>query len=158
VTTEVNYSLRQATKNDIDFLRDLHWSAMKEYVAQTWRWDEEFQRQMFADQFDASQYQIIVVDGRDVGAMSVHRHREEIEVADIKLVTDFQRQGIGTAVIQDILKEAAAGGFAVGLQVLKVNPARSLYERLGFDIVSESDTHFGLEARPAHESATSAGR
>jgi hypothetical protein len=29
-----------------------------------------------------------------------------------------------------------------------VNPARRLYERLGFDVVAETDTHWRMEARP----------
>jgi ribosomal protein S18 acetylase RimI-like enzyme len=34
------------------------------------------------------------------------------------------------------------------LTILKVNPARRLYERLGFTVVGETETHFRLEARP----------
>lgn len=54
----------------------------------------------------------------------------------------YQRRGIGAAILRDVIAEARAGGHAVALRVLKVNPARRLYERLGFAVVGESDTHY----------------
>ncbi len=38
-----DYSLRPATVKDYTFLRSLHVATMKDYVAQTWGWDEAFQ-------------------------------------------------------------------------------------------------------------------
>ncbi len=37
--------------------------------------------------------------------------------------------------------QARAEGVPVALQVLKVNPARHLYERLGFSVVGETAMH-----------------
>lgn len=42
-----------------------------------------------------------------------------------------------------------AGARPVWLQVLKVNPARALYERLGFRVVGQSDTHWHMLREPA---------
>jgi RimJ/RimL family protein N-acetyltransferase len=91
--------MRPATADDFDFLYRLHRTTLKEYVAQTWGWDE----------------------GR-------------------------QRQGIGTSVIQQVLDEARRSGKPVALQVLKVNPARRLYERLGFSVTGENETLYFMKA------------
>ena len=38
------YTLRPATAEDYAFLYDLHVATMKEYVAQTWGWDDAVQQ------------------------------------------------------------------------------------------------------------------
>jgi ribosomal protein S18 acetylase RimI-like enzyme len=58
----------------------------------------------------------------------------------------LQGQGIGMLVIQQVLDEAKRSGKPVVLQVLKVNPARRLYERLGFSATGENETHYFMKA------------
>jgi ribosomal protein S18 acetylase RimI-like enzyme len=41
-------------------------------------------------------------------------------------------QGFGTQLIQSVITEARHAGASLKLDVLKTNPARRLYERLGF--------------------------
>src|SRR5207248_4890163 len=42
-------------------------------------------------------------------------------------------------------------GQSVGLQVLKVNPARSLYKRLGFLTTGQTATHYLMRATPEQQ-------
>ncbi|HET6444610.1 MAG TPA: GNAT family N-acetyltransferase [candidate division Zixibacteria bacterium] len=135
------YSLRQATNADYDFLYHLKTTCLKEYVAATWGWDEEYQQGRFAEFFDPAATQVVVVDGRDVGQLSVEDKGEELFLAGIYLLPDWQNRGLGTEIIQSLLSAAEASGQWVSLQVLRVNPARSLYERLGFRVLAETDTH-----------------
>jgi hypothetical protein len=44
--------------------------------------------------------------------------------------------------------DAQDGGLPVTMCVLKFNPARRLYERSGFAIVGEIETHYPMEALP----------
>ncbi|MGB3712971.1 MAG: hypothetical protein WA996_00930 [Candidatus Promineifilaceae bacterium] len=67
----MKYTLRKVTSDDYEFLYDLKVACLKEYVAATWGWDEEYQQQRFAGFFDPTVIQIIVVDGLDVGQISV---------------------------------------------------------------------------------------
>lgn len=144
------YALRQATDADYAFLYDLHRATMKEYVAQTWGWDEASQAAMFKDRFDPTHYQIIVVDGRDVGSLSVERRADALDLSNVWILPAYQGRGLGTAAISAILEQARADGLPVTLGVLKVNPARRLYERLGFVITGETTTHYLMStARPA---------
>jgi GrpB-like predicted nucleotidyltransferase (UPF0157 family) len=53
---------------------------------------------------------------------------------------------LGTAIICGAMTEAALRGLPVALQVFKGNPARHLYERLGFTVVGETSTHFLMRA------------
>ncbi len=136
------YTLRQATEADYAFIYQLHRATMKDYVAQTWGWDEVVQEVMFKDRFDPGRSCIIVVDGRDVGILSMERRIDTLFVANLQILPEEQGHGLGTAIIKAILAQAYDEGISVSLQVLKVNPARHLYEGLGFVVSGETATHY----------------
>lgn len=143
---EVN--LRPAKPEDADFLYYLLKAAMQEYVTQTYGWDELWQQAHFQETFDPDRQQVIVLDGRDIGVIAVERKDTELFLAKIYLLPEYQNRGIGTRLIQVLLQEAFDQYLPVKLRVLKVNPARKLYERLGFKVVEEADTHYLMEAVP----------
>lgn len=64
---------------------------------------------------------------------------------------DHQGRGLGTELLRRVLARADARRLPVRLQVLKGNPARRLYRRLGFVDAAETETHHVMEraARPA---------
>jgi ribosomal protein S18 acetylase RimI-like enzyme len=51
------------------------------------------------------------------------------------IAPNYQRKGVGTATIKDVL--ADAGTLPVRLNVLHINRAKSLYERLGFRTIMQ---------------------
>jgi ribosomal protein S18 acetylase RimI-like enzyme len=57
-----------------------------------------------------------------------------IELHQIYLAPAQQRRGIGTSILRALQARAAAAGRPLCLNVLINNPARRLYERLGFRI------------------------
>ena len=142
------YALRPATEADYDFLYRLHTATMKEYVAALWGWDEAAQQRMFRERFDPSSRQVIVVDGQDAGALEVEWGKDEVFIDNIGIAPEFQRRGIGAAILKDIFDEAAARGLPVALRVLRGNPARRLYERLGFVVVEETTERFFMRRDP----------
>jgi orotate phosphoribosyltransferase len=60
----------------------------------------------------------------------------------IEIHPEYQRKGIGTTLINNIIADSAQNMKPVRLRVLKVNPAKGLYERLGFSTVEETSTHY----------------
>lgn len=150
------YTLRPATDDDREFLWCLVVATMKDYVDQTWGWDEDDQRRLFDEKVDIPNARIVVIDGADAGLFVLYHpaapdpHPAQAEdfaagayyVAEIELMPPYQRRGIGAAILRDVIAEARSGGRPVALRVLKVNPARRLYERLGFALIGESDTHY----------------
>jgi ribosomal protein S18 acetylase RimI-like enzyme len=143
--------LRAATWDDFDFLYHLHRAALKDYVAQTWGWDEAWQQDYFLQHFNPPLFQIIVFQGQDIGVLSVIRREDEICLGLIEILPEYQRRGIGTQLVESLIDEAHCSGEPIGLQVLKVNPVRRLYERLGFFIVGETATHYLMKAKPQDE-------
>jgi ribosomal protein S18 acetylase RimI-like enzyme len=87
----------------------------------------------------------------DIGAISVKRLPTEVFLGTISIMPDHQGRGLGTAVITDLIREAQARHHPVALQVLKVNRARRLYERLGFIVTGETETHYQMRTKPPGE-------
>ena len=144
------YSLRQATHNDYDFLYQLHVAAMREYIEATWGWQEAWQREYFEKKFDPANRQIIEMDGQDAGVVVVEQRDQEVYLGLIEILPAFQERGTGTAIVQEIIRDAHHAGLPVSLHVLKSNiPARKLYERLGFTVVQEEEIRFKM-TRSSH--------
>jgi GNAT superfamily N-acetyltransferase len=137
-----DYTLRPAAKADYDFLYRLNELTMRGYVERTWGgWDEALQRAYFRERFEPSQTQIVQAGGRDVGMLSVLDRADEICLNRVQILPDHQGRGLGTSIVRDVLAAANRRGLPVSLRVLKVNPARRLYERLGFTVTGETETH-----------------
>jgi len=142
------FDLRPADAND----RELRWlvqcKSMRPYVEATWGWDESFQRDYFHRHHDHGSCQIIRVDGTDAGVLAVDIHPDQVFLRTVALLPEFQGRGIGTEVIRQVMDQALRLGVCTRLQVLKVNPARRLYERLGFRVHAETVTHFQMVCEP----------
>lgn len=141
-------SLRPATRGDYDFLWWLHRVTMRPYVEATWGWDEAWQSHYFQQHFDPASRDIIEADGVTVGCISAERHEERIFLAVIEIAPDYQNRGIATTLIRALLDEGDRTALPVELSVLKANPARRLYERLGFSMVGETGSHIVMRRTP----------
>jgi ribosomal protein S18 acetylase RimI-like enzyme len=140
------YTLRPATEDDYDWLWALKRRTMRVYVEQTWgHWDDGVQDIFFRQGFLPEKLAIVVVDGRDAGLFEVERSVHEIYLRRIEIDPEFQRRGLGTALVAGLVAEARARRLPLRLQVLNVNPARRLYERLGLQIVGETRTHAQMQ-------------
>ena len=145
-TRAPNYSkgiqYRTVTEEDRDYLYHLHVLTMKEYVDKTWGWEDAFQEAAFDQHFNPDEQKIITFNDKDAGVISIEYKDDEIFLRAIEVHPEYQRKGIGTFIIQSLIEEGIRQDKPVRLYVLKVNPAKKLYERLGFNVVSEITTHF----------------
>ncbi|HEX8250412.1 MAG TPA: GNAT family N-acetyltransferase [Pyrinomonadaceae bacterium] len=135
-------TFRQIKIKDFEFLWQLHNAALKKYITATWGWNEDWQRRNFEKNFNLREGEIIVVGEKDAGFLWISEKETEIALISIRLLPEFQNRGIGTKLIKDVLDKARAQKKPVRLQVLKINPAQNLYEKLGFEVFGETATHF----------------
>lgn len=143
--------LRPATFDDIEPLFQIHRAALGLYVEQIWGWDDRWQAEHFRGHFDFSVRQVIEYRGQTVGFLDVIEEQGRTLLASIRIAPEFQRHGIGTSLIRGVLGQAAVRNVPVVLRVLRINPAQSLYKRLGFEIVGENDTHYTMAVHPARK-------
>jgi GNAT superfamily N-acetyltransferase len=133
---------RPAIEKDINFLYALHVATMKEYVDRTWGWNDAFQESIFRENYVPGDIQIIIYDDRDIGMLSVEEGEEDMFLRVIEIHPEYQGRGIGTTIINKIIADGAQKMKPVRLRVLKVNPAKGLYDRLGFSVIEETPTHY----------------
>lgn len=86
-------------------------------------------------------FSIVESDGAAIGRLYVDRGKREHLLVDVALLPEFSGKGIGGALIDDMLAEAARLGRIVALQVDPLNPARRLYLRKGFRDISQDGMH-----------------
>jgi ribosomal protein S18 acetylase RimI-like enzyme len=136
---------RKATDDDKPFLWKLKVASLRPYVAQIYGWDEPTQYGYFENGFHPSAIQIIQYDGQNVGMYELQESVKSWFLAVIMVLPEFQNKGIGSTIIQRMIDDIAVSNKPLRLQVFKVNPARRLYERLGFVKLGESKTHIQME-------------
>lgn len=144
----MHLTFRPALMSDDRFLYRLMQEAIGPYVAILWGWDEDFQQERWTRVFNPSRWQLIASGEEDVGGLELEYRPDELYVANLLISPEHQRRGTGTAVMQGILSTTHAQGKPVRLQVLKVNPARAWYARLGFVEEGETETHYVMLAPP----------
>lgn len=149
--------LRPETLEDDDFLRALYASTRAHEMALT-DWTAAEQALFLNSQFDLQRhhyrahcpgatFDVILLDAVPVGRIYVYRTDAEIRLMDVALLPDARGRGIGTALVQRLLTEAASRDARVTLNVEPFNAARSLYERLGFRVLDEDPTNLFMEWR-----------
>jgi ribosomal protein S18 acetylase RimI-like enzyme len=149
---------RPAGDDDLPFLAHLYASTRWEEVAQT-GWSPEAQARFLAQQFDLqhrhylqhypkTEKLVIERDGAPVGRVYVEETPGMIHLIDIALLPEARGGGIGTAIMDDLLRQAGERGRRIVLYVEKNNPVRFLYGRLGFSTAQDEGVYNRMEWMP----------
>lgn len=153
-----NITLRPIQPEDHAFLYRVYASTRMDELAPL-DWEEAqiaaFLRMQFTAQHiyyqqhcPAAAFDIILHNDQPIGRLYVDRRPEEIRIVDIALLPEHRHQGIGRALLEGILAEAAAARKPVRIHVEKFNPALRLYQRLGFRQLSDTGVYFLMEWLP----------
>jgi catechol 2,3-dioxygenase-like lactoylglutathione lyase family enzyme/GNAT superfamily N-acetyltransferase len=136
---------RPARESDIPFLLALRERTMRPHLENAgMAWEHDAQLARVTAQFEHAS--IIMIAGVDSGLLKLDKSRLPWELVQVQIDPAFQRKGHGESVIRTVLYDAKRAGAAVRLGVLKANPARRLYERLGFRVTSEDDEAYWMLA------------
>ncbi len=100
------------------------------------------------DSFIPATHRILQFDGADIGCIELRDLPEAFELNKLYILPAWQRRGIGTRILNDLKILARAVDKPLRLRVLRVNPARRLYERLGLRIEHETPERFFLAFTP----------
>jgi ribosomal protein S18 acetylase RimI-like enzyme len=142
----------------MDFLYRVYASAREQEMA-GWGWaDSEkdaFLRMQFnaqhahyQQQFGDADWNLVLLDGEPVGRLYFQRREDELHIIDIALMAEQRGQGVGSALLQDVLDQADQAHLPVRLCVERNNPALRLYQRLGFREVEDQGVYLALEWTP----------
>ena len=144
----MKYSFRNCTLEDFDFLFELKKENFKWYVDRIWGWKDNDQKERLKQ--DLKEHllhkRIIMVDNKPVGVYAIHKTEDgDLFINEISILTEYQNKGIGRKILEEQLKENHKKGIRTILQVFKENPAKKLYEQLGFKVYGETETHYQME-------------
>jgi ribosomal protein S18 acetylase RimI-like enzyme len=135
-------ALRPLTEDDAPFLRELYGSTRAEEMAMM-PWTDAQKQQFidfqfhaqsldYASNYNVDDFRIIERDGIAIGRLYLDRTDDDIAIVDIALIPAARGQGIGTGLVEEVMSEARRSGKSVSIYVEHFNPARHLYDRLGF--------------------------
>lgn len=144
----MEYSFINCTLDDFDFLFELKKENFKWYVDKIWGWNDDDQKQRLKQDLEEhlAHKRIILVDSKKVGVYAVHiTENGDLFINEISILKEYQNKGIGRKILEEQLKENRQKGIRTILQVFKDNPAKSLYEKLGFKVYGETETHYQME-------------
>src|SRR4051812_18143603 len=148
---QAGLTFRPMADADLPFLARLYASTRTEELSVT-SWSDGQKAAFLQSQFEAqhAHYQthytgtdflVIMRAGEDIGRLYLARWSAEHRIVDIALRPQHRRKGLGLALLQDLLDEAAQNGKSVSIHVERFNPAMGLYRRLGFVTAGETGAY-----------------
>ncbi|MBE0516072.1 MAG: GNAT family N-acetyltransferase [Methanophagales archaeon] len=143
--------IRNALTEDFEFILDLTRRNMERIVTEEWNadWEKDIEPNFVKLWEMQGEKKIIEVDNRRVGYFWFEQHPEkkEIFINSIQIVEQFQRKGVGTEVIDGLLKEAMNHNleFIRGM-VQKTNiHAKKFFEKSRFKFIEETKSGILIE-------------
>lgn len=152
---------RAISGKDRDTLAEIYASTRREELAPLLDWSAvqkerflrdqfELQHKYYQDTYPEATFDLVLADGQVLGRLYVDRRADEIRIIDIALLPQYRSKGIGGAILQSLLSEAASRhqGRVVRIHVEHMNPAMRLYQRLGFYQLEDKGVYKLMEWRP----------
>ncbi|MGB4848918.1 MAG: GNAT family N-acetyltransferase [Saprospiraceae bacterium] len=143
-------SFRPVTMQDESLLKEIYASTREEEMALLKEWPDEFKRNFleqqfmaqhthYLNQFKEAEFLIILYEGVPAGRLYIDRRSDTIHMIDITLLPAYRGKGYGEYLIRQLFDEASLAGKAVSIYVERQNRALHLYERMGFEVIDDSN-------------------
>jgi ribosomal protein S18 acetylase RimI-like enzyme len=170
-STERTLSFRPVAEDDLEFLFRVYAGTRAEELAVVpWPAEQKeiflrqqfnAQHQFYREHYPNASFEVVLLDGEPVGRLYVDRWTREHRIVDVALLPEHRGGGVGTRLLRHVIEEATAAGKSVSIHVEVYNPARRLYDRLGFVQVADRGVHVLMErpltAGPGAVSSASGG-
>lgn len=132
-----------------DFVR-VKMTCYRKYVEEFYgNWDDADQIRRNTDLFykthTFTNFTKILLHDKTVGFFSYDIREEGISAVTLQMLEEARNLGMGSFILRHILDLGKQIGKPVYLRVFKTNPAKRLYERFGFTVYDETDSHFLMQ-------------
>lgn len=122
-------------------------NAYKEYVEKYWgEWNDNNQIIRFKKSMEENKNNIYIIlyENEKIGFYQGKIVNEDTYyIENICIVTEYQRKGIGTKILSDIIEKYK--DYNIEIQYFKNNPVGNLYKKLGFNIYDETEFHYKMK-------------
>jgi GNAT superfamily N-acetyltransferase len=126
------FDFRRVREGDFDFCWPLYRDALQPLSAGLFAWEDTIQQQRVQQALADEGASVLVTDGSDAGWLQCTETRFAIHLGHLYLAPERRNHGLGTGFLTWMSDRARRKGKDFTLDVMKNNPARALYERLGF--------------------------
>lgn len=135
---------------DFENLHRIKKDCFKWYVQKLYGWDDKRQIE-FSQNFireHKKDMKVIVCAHQKIGVFTNYiNENNESEISLFYIDKKFQNQGIGTNILKEQLEKDERNCRNTILQVFKENKARFLYEKMGFEVYNETETHYKMRRK-----------
>ena len=130
------FELRPATRSDLGFCWPIYRDAMKPLTEALGAWNEASQQKLIEDAVVDAGTSILRQHEDDAGWLQVEETRHVVHLQQLFVLPAMRNRGLGTAFLSWMKERADRKRKDLTLEVMTNNPARHLYERLGFKAIS----------------------
>ncbi len=136
----MDYELRPATSDDYAYCYRLTKRNMQNLFCKHWGgWvSAEFRKG-----FVVENIAMVIIAGKRAGYLNIIREPSFIYIDNIQLSPAWQNQGIGTSLLNCLLDTHS--GISIRLTTFEDNPAKRLYERMGFVVLARNGMTVKME-------------
>ncbi len=131
--------LLAVSDSDFEELAVLRIEAMRESLTRIGRFDPARSRERFRSGFSPDHTRHVTLGGKRAGFVAIKPQDGHLLLDHLYLHPDFQRLGIGTAVLKLIFSEADVAGLPLRVGALRDSDANRFYVRHGFEKTGESE-------------------
>jgi GNAT superfamily N-acetyltransferase len=133
------FELRASKASDLAFCWPIYRDAMQSLAQGLTAWNEATQRRLIEQAVGHAGTSILQAEKADAGWLQVEETKHVVQLHHLYLLPEMRNRGLGTAFLI-WMKERADRKFKdLTLEVTPNNPARRLYERLGFKALATTD-------------------
>lgn len=140
IAMTADIQIRRGVTDDQDWLFELFRRTMQNYIDKAWGWDELLQREGFITSLPARNFQVLLYKQQRAGSYHLTEKSDHLILDMILVAPEYQRQGLGSFLMQRVQAKSRDSNKPVQLSVLKTNPAVQFHLASGFKLIDE-DSH-----------------
>ncbi|MBU6953555.1 N-acetyltransferase [Hahella sp. HN01] len=137
----MDYSEESATTHDKEKLAALYVRSLKESLTTINRFNPENLNRQFLEYYDEFCFTKILVKSEVVGLYSTKNMPDHIWLVHLYIDPKYQSMGIGTNILNNIIREAKDKMLPVRLATIEKSPANNFYIKNGFKLDYSEDTN-----------------
>lgn len=119
-----------------------HYKYVAEHEYFFGEWNENILRSAFAGKREMTFFKKLIWNNETVGFLGYDRKEDKIDNVFIRILDKAQNKGVGTLFLSYLKELSLECNVPVYLVVIKTNPARKLYEKLGYKCYKEQDVFY----------------
>ncbi len=129
---QLAFELRAAAAQDFAFCWPIYRDALQPLTQELGEWREPAERRIVELALADAGASILQAEGADAGWLHVEETRHLVQLRQLYLLPTMRNRGLGTSFLGWMKERSVRKRKDLTLDVMANNPARRLYERLGF--------------------------